>query len=358
MAYKILVINPGSTSTKIGLFEDEAELFRVNIEHPAAELEKFTSLYQQTDMRKAHVLDELEKRVHTVSELSCVVGRGGMLPPVDAGGYIVNKEMIDFLYSEKIPPHASNLGCIIAEAIAKPLGIPAYIYDAVSSDEFEPVARITGLKEVIRHSFCHVLNAKAAARAYAARIGKKYEELSLIVTHLGGGCTVSAHKNGRIIDSLADDNGPFAPERAGSLPLLPMIELCYSGRYTEKEMKKLVRGMGGLKSLLGTSDCRKVEEMIKNGDKEAELVYQALAFQLAKGIGNLAPVLFGKIDAVIMTGGLANSKMLTGMISERVEFIAPVVVIPGEFELEALAAGGRRILSGEESVHEFKIDSV
>ncbi len=349
---KILAVNPGSTSTKIGLFEDNEVIFRESIEHDATNLEKYASIYEQTDFRKQAVLDTLAKYGINATELSAVVGRGGLLPPVKSGGYVVNDAMLTLINSGSLPEHASNLGAVIADAVAKPLGIPSYIYDAVSADELLPVAAVTGLPEITRHSFCHVLNSRAMARRFAESQGKKYEDMQLLVAHLGGGISTSAHKGGKIVDSQSDDNGPFAPERAGSIPLLTVIEMCYSGEYTEKEMKKKIRGGGGLKALLGTPDCRKIEKMIADGDEKAELIYRAQAYQIAKGISILA-VALDHIDAIILTGGIAHSKMLTDMVTGYVKFLAPVHVMAGEFELEALAAGALRLLKGEEQASVF-----
>jgi butyrate kinase len=282
------------------------------------------------------------------------MGRGGMLPPVRTGGYLVTDDMLELLRHGNIQQHASNLGGVLAYEIASPVGIPAYIYDAVSANEFPPIAKITGMKEITRESFYHVLNSRAAAHTYAARQGKRYEDMNLIVTHLGGGITVGVHKKGRLIDTLADDNGPFAPERAGSLPVLDIIDICYSGKYNRKEMKLKIRGQGGLRDLLGTSDGRKIAEMIAGGDEYDALVMKAQAYQIAKGIGLLSPALEGNCDAVILTGGLAHMKSLTDDVKHYVSWIAPFVVMPGEFEMEALCHGGLRILRGQESARVFK----
>lgn len=355
MSYLILVINPGSTSTKVALYEDENELFNSNCPHSAVELEGYDHLYDQFEMRHAVVLAEMEKCGYRLEALSAVVGRGGMLPPIKAGGYLVNDSMKSLIRGEQVEPHASNLGAVIADSIAAPLGIPAYIYDAVSADEMDELAHITGLPEVYRHSFCHVLNSRAVSREYARRVGKRYEDINVLVAHLGGGISISAHRKGRIIDSLADDNGPFAPERSGSLPLLSIIELCFSGKYTKKEMKRKVRGMGGLKALLGTSDCREIERRIVQGDEKAKLIYDAQVYQIAKGIGLLSPMFKGELDAIILTGGLAFSSYITEETKAYVGFIAPVIVIPGEFEMEALAKGAYRILTGQEEAREFRV---
>jgi len=353
MEYLILAINPGSTSTKIALYKNEEELFNESITHPQEEIEQFESINRQAPMRKKTVLETLKKYGYRPEELSVVMGRGGLLPPLKVGGYTVNKNMLDIIYDEKIPQHASNLGAVLAFDIAKTVGINAYIYDAESACEFPPVAKITGMKEVERRSFYHVLNCRAVSMRYAQSIGKTYGEVNLLVTHLGGGITVGAHCRGKITDSLADDNGPFAPERAGSLPLLDIIDMCYSGEYTKKEMKNKVRGMGGLRSLLGTSDGREIRKMIEAGDKRAILVMEAQAYQIAKGIALMSPALQGDCDAIIITGGLAFNTFLVDDVKKYIDWLCEVVVMPGEYEMEALALGGLRILRNQEEVYQL-----
>ena len=354
MDYLILAINPGSTSTKIALYKNETELFAVSADHPSKEIEKFGSLLDQIPMRRAAVLDALEKHGYRPQDLSCVMGRGGLFPPLKTGGYIVNKKMLDMILYRRIPDHASNLGAVLADEIAGLAGVNAYIYDAVSASEFPPIAKITGMKEVERKSFCHVLNSRAVAIKYAENLGKRYEDLNMIVAHLGGGITMSAHQRGKIVESLADDNGPFAPERAGNVPLMDVIELCYSGKYTKDEMIKKVRGMGGLRDLLGTSDGREIEKMVAEGDQYATLVMEAQAYQIAKGIALVSPPLKGDIDAVILTGGLARDRFVVNRVEQYVSHMAgDFIVIPGEYEMEALALGGLRILRKQECVNEM-----
>jgi len=353
MDYLILTINPGSTSTKIALYKNEEELFKESITHPHEEIEKFDSIMKQAPLRMKTVLDALEKHGYNANDLSIVMGRGGMLPPVKVGGYKVNEKMLDLFYNEKTQQHASNLGAVLANDIAKSAGIEAYIYDAVTACEFPPVARITGMKEIERRSFYHVLNCRAVSIKYAESIGKKYEDVNLLVTHLGGGITAGAHCKGKIIDSLADDNGPFAPERAGSVPLLDLIDMCYSGKYTKKEMMGKVRGKGGLRSLLGTSDGREIQKLIESGDKNAALVMEAQAYQIAKGIALMSPALKGDCDAIIITGGLAYNTYLVEDVKKYIGWLGKIVVMPGEYEMEALALGGLRILRKQEEVHEL-----
>jgi butyrate kinase len=354
MSFIILAINPGSTSTKIAVYKDETKKYSGIIEHSVQELKSFENINSQFHFRKEAVENQIAAAGFDFNKFDAVVGRGGMLPPVKAGGYLVNDEMKKRIINGPIAAHASNLGALIADAIARPLNIPAYIYDAVSSDELYDVARITGIPEISRQSFCHVLNSKAVSRKIAQNHGKKYEDINVIVAHLGGGISVSIHEKGRIVDVITDDGGPFSPERAGSIPLLYIVDLCYSGKYDKKAFLKKLRGMGGMKAHLGTHDCRVIEKMIEEGNSKAKLVYEAQAYQIAKGIGELSPVLYGKIDFIILTGGVSYSKSLTEMIKKRVDFIAPVEFMPGEYEMEALSLGALRILRGQEIPSEFK----
>ncbi len=355
MNYKILAINPGSTSTKVALYENENRIFSECIEHTKEELNSYDEILDQMGFRTRAVYSILAKQKVGLSELSAVAGRGGLLPNMLGGGYLVTETMIDAIYNDEASPHASNLGALLASEIAMPLGINAYIYDAVTADEFPDIAAITGMPDVRRRSMCHVLNMKATARKAAAKHGRKYEDMRLIVAHLGGGISIGIHEDGKIIDAIGDDAGPFAPERSGSVPLFYVIEMCFSGKYNKKEMARKVRGQGGLKAHFGTSDCREIEKIIMEGNEQAKLVYEAMAYQIAKGIGEMAPVLRGEIDYIILTGGLAYSKMLTNMIAERVNFIAPIEVIPGEDEMEALTLGVLRILRGDETAREYQL---
>lgn len=348
MSYRILAINPGSTSTKIAVYDDETELFSENVVHTDEELKKYEKVTDELPMRKENVLQALAEHEISLESLAAVVGRGGQLVNIKSGGYQVTEDMKKKLTDPATIEHASNLGALISEAIATPLGLPAYIYDAVGADELPEVAKITGFPEIRRQSFCHVLNSKAMARKVAKNMGISYHKGSFIVAHLGGGISISAHKDGKIIDAIPADGGPFSPERSGSLPLNYIVDMCYSGNYNRREMKKKIAGMGGIKAYLGTSNCIEVEKMIAAGNETAKSVYDAEAYQVAKGIGELAPVLHGQIDAIILTGGVAYSKMLTGMITDYISFLAPVVLMPGENELESLAAGTLRILRGEE----------
>ena len=352
--YTILVLNPGSTSTKAAVYEDRRQVRLTAITHTNQDLSPYPSLNDQLEYRVGLVRKWLEEAHFDFSTLDAVVGRGGIIPNIVAGGYLVDEQMDDCLKNHPVFDHASNLGGMMARAFALPLGIPAYIYDAVTSDELLPEARVTGFKEVTRSSFCHVLNARATSIKYAQTMGRKYEDMNLVVAHMGGGISISAHSHGRIIDSVSDDAGPFSPDRSGSLNLEYVLDLCYSGRYTRAEMMKKLRGEGGMSALLGTHDCREIERRIKNGDERAALVYKAQALQIAKGVGIMLGCFTELIDAVILTGGLANSKMLTDMVIGYLHNLCRVVVIPGENEMEALALGALRILTGEEQLHQFR----
>ncbi len=351
--YRILTVNPGSTSTKVAVYEDENHLISENFVHTAGDLSQFKNLIDQLDYRKDIILSWLKEKNFDMSTLSAVGGRGGTLPPVKTGGYWVNEEMKNYLIKKPRMVHASNLGALLADAIAKPLNIPAYIYDAVTAGELLDIAKITGFPEIERQSFCHVLNSRAMSIKVAKKYGKTYNDMNFIVAHMGGGISMSAHSHGKLIDSISDDSGPFAPDRSGSINLMYLVDLCYSGEYNRREILTKIRGMGGLKAHLGTHDCRLIEKMIENGDEHAKLIYEAQGFQICKGIGMMAGVFEEPIDAIILTGGLANSKMLMDMVVKRVKFIAPIEIIPGEDELEAMALGGLRILRGEEQAWEF-----
>ena len=353
MSYDILVLNPGSTSTKAAVYRDERPLIARSVVHTNQDLAPYPTLNDQLDYRVGMVRSWLALEGYELSQLSAVVGRGGIIPNIVSGGYLVDEALTDCLLHHSVFDHASNLGGLMAREFARPLDVPAYIYDAVTSDELLPEARVTGFKEVTRTSFCHVLNARATGHKYAQAMGRKYEDMNLVVAHLGGGISVSAHCRGRIIDSVSDDAGPFSPDRSGSLNMLYVLDLCYSGKYTKAQMMKKLRGEGGMSALLGTHDCQEVERRIAAGDEWAALVYQAQALQIAKGVGTMLGCFTQLIDAVILTGGLAHSKLLTGMVTEYLHSLCRVVILPGENEMEALALGALRLLRGEESVHEF-----
>lgn len=353
MGYKILAINPGSTSTKIALYEDDKELFCETLNHPLEEIGKYDKVQEQFEMRKDVVLSCLKKHGYDVDQLSAVVGRGGMLPQVKSGAYTVNEKMLERLKNNPAMEHASNLGALIAYEIANLAGISAYIYDSVRVDEFKPIARISGMPDIPRTSTSHALNTRAMAMKLAQKLGGKYSDMNFIVAHLGGGISLNVHEKGKLVDVIPDDEGPFSPEGSGRVPCKSLINLCFSGKYDKKTMHKKLRGNGGLKAYLNTTDAREVEKMILSGNEEAKLIYEAMAYQVAKGIGELATVIEGRVDAIILTGGIAYSEMLTSWIKKRVEFIAPVEIMPGENEMESLALGTLRVLRGEEEARVY-----
>ncbi|WP_312700513.1 butyrate kinase [Sedimentibacter sp.] len=353
MSYKILAINPGSTSTKIALYEDEREIFVKTLDHPVELIDSFDNVEDQLQMRKEVVMSFLKEQNFDINELSAVVARGGMLPPVKSGAYTINDLMVDRVENRPVMEHASNLAAPIAYGIAKEVGVPSFIYDSVMTDELLDIARISGSPEIPRTSASHVLNTRAMAIKYAKSKGKRYDELNIIVAHLGGGISINIHSGGRIIDLVSDDEGPFSPERAGRVPCRELINLCYSGKYDKRTMHKKLRGNGGLRAYLNTLDAREVEKMINEGNEEAKLVYEAMAYQISKGIGELATVVNGEVDVIILTGGIAHSKMLTSWIKQRVSFISHVEIMAGENEMESLAYGALRVLRGEEESKEY-----
>lgn len=354
--FRVLSINPGSTSTKIAIYDNESQTFEHTLRHSNEEIEKFGSVIEQYEFRKNVIVDALKANGFETSSLDAVVGRGGLLKPVEGGTYSVNDKMIEDLKIGARGQHASNLGAIIAKEIAGEINVNAYIVDPVVVDEMESLARLSGLNGFERLSRFHALNQKAVARRISEKLGKAYSETNLIVAHMGGGVTVGAHKEGRIIDvndGLCGE-GPFSPERVGGMPVDHVINLCFSGKHSEAEIRKMMVGKGGFVSYLGTSDGREVSAMVESGDEKAKLVYEAMAYQVAKEIASNAAVLCGKVDAIILTGGLAYDKMLVSWISERVKFIAPVEVVPGEDEMIALTQGVLRVLNGQESPKEYK----
>lgn len=352
---RILVINPGSTSTKIGVFDNDISIFEQTIRHDTEVINTFDNIIDQYEFRKKTILESLDNEGINISKLNAVCGRGGLLRPIEGGTYSVNEQMLKDLRSGYSGQHASNLGGIIAYEIASGLNIPSYIVDPVVVDELDPIARISGFSLIERNSIFHALNQKAVARRVSKDLGRKYEDLNLIVTHMGGGITVGAHKLGKVVDvnNGLHGDGPFSPERAGTVPAGDLVQLCFSGDfYREEIMKKLV-GQGGLVGYLGTNDAVQVEKMIAKGDQKAKLVYSAMAYQVAKEIGSASAVLEGKVDAIILTGGLAYGKEFVKEISDRINWIADVIVHPGENELQALAEGALRVLRGEEKEKEY-----
>lgn len=350
----ILVINPGSTSTKIAVFREKEKILAETLRHSDAELEPFGGVMEQIDFRTAAIEAALQEKGFSLDLLTCIMARGGQLPPVPSGAFPVNQDMVDFLFTVKDAPHASNLGAPIAFGFANRLGVPAYVYDPVAVDELQPLARITGMPEVPKISQGHALNTHAMAHRCAEDIlHKPVSECTFIVCHIGGGCSTWLVDKGYSIDMVSDDDAGFCPERCGRIPARALIKLCYSGKYSMADMMKKTRGNAGLKAYLGTSDAREVEAMIQAGNEQAKLLYHAFAYSTAKGIAELAAVVSGKVDRIILTGGVAYSKMISDWISGYVSWIAPVEIMAGEYEMEALAEGGLRVLKGEEQPHEF-----
>lgn len=355
MSYKLLIINPGSTSTKIGVYEDEKQIFEETLRHSSEEIGKYTTIFDELQFRKDIILKALKDKEFNINSLNAIVGRGGLLKSVESGTYAVSEAVVQDLKVGVQGQHASNLGGILSNEIGKSLNIPAFIVDPVVVDEMEDVARISGMPEIERKSKFHALNQKAVAKRFARENKKNYDELNLIVTHMGGGVSVGAHKNGRVVDvndGLAE--GPFSPERAGGVPTGDLVKLCYSGKYTIDEIMKKINGKGGIVAYLGTNDFRVLEQKVLEGDAKAKLIFDAFVYQVAKEIGKCAAVLRGKVDAVILTGGVAYSKHATEAIKEMISFVGPVVIYPGEDELLALAQGGLSVLKGEEVAKEYK----
>lgn len=348
---KILVINPGSTSTKVALFEDKNKILEETIRHDKQELSKFKSVLEQLDYRKETVLNFLKRNGIGLDEVDAVIGRGGIVKPIEAGTYIVNEALInDLKLYSKEQEHPSTLGGLIAHDIATLIGKPAFIADPVCVDEFEDIARISGLKEIQRKSLLHALNVRASMYRYAESVGKKVEDLNVIVAHLGGGITIAAVKKGRIVDvNNANEGGPFSPERAGGLPSIDVVNMSYSNKYTRNDLLRLYTKEGGVYSYLGTNNIREVIERAKNGDTFAKEVFEAMCYQIAKEIGAMATVLKGNVEAIIITGGVAYNEEVIEEIQKRVGFIARIIPYPGEFEMEALAYAALRVLKGEES---------
>lgn len=353
--YKILAINPGSTSTKIAVFSNENLVMEKTLRHSNEEIQKYENVAAQKAFRKEVIIESLIEAGMSPKEFDAIVGRGGLLMPMEGGTYEVNSVMLEDLAVGVLGEHASNLGGIIAKEIADMAVAPAFIVDPVVVDELDDIARISGIPEIERRSIFHALNQKAVARRFAKSKGKKYNEVNVVVAHLGGGVSVGAHKKGRVVDvnNALDGDGAFSPERAGSLPVGQMIELCFDGKHTKDYLKKRIKGNGGLVAYLNTNDAREVEELIKGGDKNAELIYEAMAYQVAKDIAASCAVLNCDVDAIILTGGIAYSEMITNWIKQRISKMAEVIVYPGEDEMIALAEGALRVLNKEEDAKEY-----
>lgn len=356
MPCRILVINPGSTSTKIAVYLDKDKIFETNIEHSKDDLASYDSVFEQKEYRMELVKDALVQSGIKYSDIDVVIGRGGLGKPIEGGIYSINDAMLEDVSNCTYGEHPANLGPVIAKEIADDMGVPALVMDPVSVDEMEPVARLSGLKELPRISMMHTLNSRAVARKFSEEMGKKYEDLNFVVAHLGAGISITPHTKGRIVDcNNTFEGGPMCPDRAGGLPSKSLVQLCYSGKYKDAAalIKKMTRE-GGISDHLQTKDLRIVEKMVREGDEYAGLVLQAMVYQIAKEIGAMSTVLKGDVDYIIITGGMAFSEGLVKDITDRVKSIAPVVVRPGENELEALAFGALRAMQGEETIKTYK----
>lgn len=349
--FRILTINPGSTSTKIAVFDNEAEVCSQTLRHDENEIGRFPNIPSQYEFRLAAILDFLSEKEIALESLSAVVGRGGVLHPIEGGTYLVNEIMLQDLRECRYNEHASNLGGILAHEIAGKRGIPAFIVDPVVVDEMAPLARLSGHPALPRISIFHALNQKAVARKAAQEMSGKYTDFNFIVAHLGGGISVAAHHAGRVIDvnQALDGDGAYSPERSGGVPSGDLARLCFSGKYTLPQIIRMIKGEGGVMAYLGTNDMRKVENLVLQGDPEATLIFEGMVYQVAKEIGAMSTVLEGRVDAILITGGIAYDKKFVELLEHRVRHIAPVRIYPGEEEMPALAQGGLRVLRGEET---------
>lgn len=358
---KILVINPGSTSTKIALYESLEQLFEKTIRYGESELREFADIFAQFDFRKTSVVDALEEQGYHLDEIDAVIGRGGITKPIKSGIYKVNEALKHDLRNSPLV-HASNLGGLIAAQIAtdvsaiRGINVAAYIADPVVVDEMQDVARITGLPQLQRRAIFHALNQKAVARRHAANMERAYEDMNIIVAHLGGGVSIGAHRKGLIVDvnNALDGEGPFSPERSGTLPAGDLVRMCFSGEYTQQQMEKMLCGKGGLMAHVGSNDTRTIREEAISGHEEYTLLLNAMAYNVAKSIGAAAAVLCGQVDAIIVTGGVAYGKMTCDYITKMVGFIAPVVIMAGEDEMFALAENVVRAAENPSLVQQYK----
>lgn len=352
---RILAINPGSTSTKIAVFEDEQPIFHKTIRHSAVELSQFKTVAEQYDFRKQLILQELEMQDIPLN-FSVIMGRGGLLKPMSGGAFEVNEQMRnEIIHAPR--QHACNLGGLIASELASGIiGCKAYIADAGVTDELDDIARVTGTPLLPKITIFHALNQKAVARKYAASIGKQYEDLNLVIAHLGGGISVGAHRKGRVVDvnNALDGSGPFSPERSGTMQAGELVNLCFSGKYTKSEITAMIFGKGGLMAHFGSNDVETLMKEAESGNEKVDLVLRAMMYNVGKEIAAMCAALYGKVDAILLTGGIAHNLELVNTIIKQVCFLAPVHVYPGEDELEALALSGLRVLKGEEIAKEYK----
>jgi len=358
MVYRVLAINPGSTSTKIAVFDNDKVLFVKVLRHDASQIDSFDGIIEQFEFRKNLVLEALEENDIPIKSLHAVVGRGGLVKAVPSGTYEINEKMLADLKNPALwgRIHASNLGAFIASAIAEEINVPSYIVDPVTVDEFPEIAKISGSPEIERRSLLHALNIKYVSLSLANKLGKDLNKMNMIAVHMGGGISVAAIEQGRIIDvnNAVLGMGPFSPQRAGALPIGDILELAFSGKFTHKELVDKFTKTGGLKAYLGTDDGQEILKKINNGDKKAELIFSAMCYQISKEIGACATVLKGNVDAVFLTGGLAYNTFVVDQISDRIKFLAPIYLYPGEKEMEALSQGAIRIFKGLDKAKEYK----
>ena len=355
MAYKLLIINPGSTSTKIGVYSDEKEVLVETLRHSSDEIAKYDSIFEQKGFRKEVIMNVLKENNIDLNSLDAIVGRGGMLRPIPGGTYEVTDKLLEDLKVGVSGQHASNLGGILASEIANEVGIRSFIVDPVVVDELQDVARISGIPELPRRSIFHALNQKAVAKRYAKENGSKYDDLNLVVVHMGGGVSVAAHRGGLVVDvnNTLDGDGPFSPERSGSVPVGDLVKLCFSGKYTQSEIYSKIVGKGGYVAYLNTNDARDVLKAREEGNEYASLIFDAFIYQICKAIGEMSTVLKGKVNQIILTGGIAYSPIVVNAIKEKVQWISDLTIYPGEDELLALAQGAIRVLNGEEEAREY-----
>ena len=355
MGYKIFTLSPGSTSTKLAVFDGEERLFKTNIQHDPEKLKSFSKVSDQKPYRVETILKELEKNHIQIEEMDAFAAYSGGLVSTSGGIFPVNKKMLEDCTSGRLMEHPAILGAQIIDEFAKKTGKPAYLVNPPDVDEFEDIARLTGIKGVYRESHVHVLNQKETAMRAAKELGKKYEECNLIVCHVGGGLSITAQRQGKIVDGndVLNGDGPMAPNRSGNVPVMPIVKMCYSGQYTLQQMKEKISKTGGLVALLGTDNMLEIKERIQKGDRWAALVYENFAYQLAKYIGSYACVMEGKVDAIVMTGGGSNDEQFIENVKKYAGWIAPFIVYGGDFEMEALASGAIRALNKEEKLKEY-----
>lgn len=346
---RILAINPGGTSTKISVYDDKVEILKKSIVHTREDLKQYKKVFDEFGYRKSLILDILKEENIKLNSIDAAVGRGGLMKPIKGGTYRVNYKMIEDLRNEVNGEHASNLGSVLAKNIGDELGVPSFVVDPVSVDEFDDVSRITGISDIEKASWLHALNHKAVSRKIAEKLDGKYEDFNFIVAHLGSGISIVAHKKGKMVDgSGGRSDGPFSPERSGGLLAYPLVKLCYSGKYTREEMVTKISSAGGMYDYLGTKDMLEIQERIKDGDEKAKLIMDAFIYQISKEISMYGASLNGSVDRIILTGGISYSDLVTKEVTERVSYLAPVEIVPGEMEMEALVLGTLRVLNGEE----------